>query len=80
VTSQAATRSNQYDMRRHLPVLVALALLAAAPSAQDRREGSVRPGDLAPDFSLAPRDGGAAITLSSFRGVKSVALVFGSYT
>jgi hypothetical protein len=44
------------------------------------REGSVRPGDLAPDFSLEPRGGGAPIILSAFRGLRPVALVFGSYT
>ncbi len=63
-----------------LPVTVLVAVLAAAPTAQDRREGSLRPGDLAVDFTLEPRDGGAAITLSAFRGAKPVALVFGSYT
>ena len=59
---------------------VSLALSAATPAPQDRRDGSLRPGALAPDFTLEPRGGGAAITLSSFRGQKPVALVFGSYT
>ena len=66
--------------RAVLTLSVAVALWVAAPSAQDRREGSPRPGDVATDFTLAPRDGGTAVTLSAFRGVKPVALVFGSYT
>jgi hypothetical protein len=45
-----------------------------------RAEGALKPGDLAVDFSLEPRGGGAPVTLSSFRGKKAVALVFGSYT
>ena len=60
--------------------VAALTLMTSAPSAQDRSEGSLRPGALAPDFTLEPRGGGAAITLSSFRGRMPVALVFGSYT
>lgn len=51
----------------------------------DRASGSSRPngpdeGTLAPDFTLEPPDGGAAVTLSSFKGSKPVALIFGSYT
>jgi hypothetical protein len=58
---------------------------AARPSApaatpeQLPREGGLRPGDAAPDFTLDAR-GGGSITLSSFRGRQPVALVFGSYT
>jgi len=37
-------------------------------------------GEPAPDFTLEPPDGGAQTTLSSFRGSKPVALIFGSYT
>ncbi len=47
---------------------------------QGPREGELKPGDLAPDFSLEPPGGGAPVTLSSFRGRQPVALVFGSYT
>ena len=54
---------------------------AAARGGQDfRSEGALRPGDLAPDFTLEPRGGGPAATLSAFRGRSPVALVFGSYT
>ena len=44
----------------------------------DRR--APKAGDLAPDFTLHDVAGSEAITLSDFRGKKSVALVFGSYT
>lgn len=37
-------------------------------------------GDLAPDFTLSDISGTVSVTLSSFRGQKPVALVFGSYT
>ncbi len=42
---------------------------------------SVKQGDLAPDFTLPRLTGhGAPVTLSSHRGKRPVALVFGSYT
>lgn len=37
--------------------------------------GRVAPGTVAPDFTLAAKDGGA-VTLSQFRGKKNVVLVF----
>ena len=37
-------------------------------------------GDLAPDFTLASVNGTETVTLSQFRGVKPVVLVFGSFT
>ncbi len=37
-------------------------------------------GDLAPDFTLTDSSGTEIVTLSQFRGVKPVALAFGSYT
>ena len=39
-----------------------------------------RAGDLAPDFTLYDIEGKDSVTLSHFRGKKSVALVFGSFT
>jgi peroxiredoxin len=54
--------------------------LISAGRAQDRRDGALRVGDHAPDFTLSPSDGGLPITLSAFRGQRPVALVFGSYT
>jgi peroxiredoxin len=37
-------------------------------------------GDLAPDFELTDASGENQVRLSDFRGQKSVALVFGSFT
>ena len=39
-----------------------------------------RVGDMAPDFILYDIEGKNSVTISSFRGKKPVALVFGSYT
>ena len=39
-----------------------------------------KPGDLAPDFELLDIDGEHRVRLSDFRGLKPVALVFGSFT
>ena len=39
-----------------------------------------RVGTMAPDFTLAPPEGGEPVTLSDFRGDRPVALIFGSYT
>jgi hypothetical protein len=39
-----------------------------------------RVGDLAPDFELGDVSGEHRVRLSSFRGDKPVALVFGSFT
>ena len=44
------------------------------------RAGTLRPGDMAPDFHLKTRDGKSDVILSSFRGSRPVVLVFGSYT
>jgi peroxiredoxin len=44
------------------------------------REGKLRVGDEAPDFSLETYDKKSIVQLSSFRGKKPVVLVFGSYT
>lgn len=42
--------------------------------------GAPKVGDLAPDFELQDPSGSAAVRLADFRGVRPVALVFGSYT
>ena len=39
-----------------------------------------RAGDIAPDFELRDANGENPVRLSDFRGQKSVALIFGSYT
>ena len=43
-------------------------------------EGTLKPGDMAPDFKLRRVKSKKKLRLSAFRGKKPVALVFGSYT
>ncbi len=44
------------------------------------RDGKLAEGDAAPDFRLSTLDHSTAVQLSSYRGVRPVVLVFGSYT
>ena len=44
------------------------------------RAGALRPGDTAPDFTLAKFDHNGTVQLSSLTAQKPVVLVFGSYT
>jgi len=44
------------------------------------REGKLKIGDQAPDFSLETYDKQSTVRLSASRGQKPVILVFGSYT
>jgi hypothetical protein len=44
------------------------------------RGGSVRPGDIAPDFDLWTLDKSVRVRLRSFQGRQPVVLIFGSYT
>lgn len=44
------------------------------------REGHLREGDVAPDFTLSTHDHRGQVTLSAHRGQRPVVLVFGSYT
>ncbi len=44
------------------------------------RAGSLAVGAFAPDFELPAIDKKSTVRLSSFRGVRPVVLVFGSYT
>jgi len=44
------------------------------------RSGSLRPGDLAPDFSLFKLDKSERVQLSALNKQQPVVLVFGSYT
>lgn len=44
------------------------------------RGGTLQPGDAAPDFRLPTLDHKATVQLASFRGIRPVVLVFGSYT
>jgi hypothetical protein len=43
-------------------------------------EGTLKPGDSAPDFELRKVKSADKVRLSAFRGHKPVALIFGSYT
>lgn len=61
-------------------LVLCMARVAPGFADQERVDGDLKVGRLAPDFSLEPRAGGAPVTLSSFRGKSPVALVFGSYT
>jgi hypothetical protein len=45
-----------------------------------RKEGSLKVGDLAPDVSLVSLDGKTPVRLSEQVGGKPLILVFGSYT
>ena len=44
------------------------------------REGNLKVGDVAPDFSLETFDKQSNVRLSASKGQKPVVLVFGSYT
>lgn len=44
------------------------------------REGKLKVGDEAPNFSLETSDKNSRVQLSDFRGKKPVVLIFGSYT
>jgi hypothetical protein len=55
-------------------------LCGAAWAQRPDREGKLRPGDPAPDFRLKKRGAAEFVELSSFRGKKPVAIVFGSFT
>ena len=68
-------------------MIAAGTVFAQAPNRQNRsRPGDLRQpdrlkqGDMAPDFTLKSPAGKQKTTLSSYRGKKPVALVFGSYT
>jgi hypothetical protein len=77
-------------------LLIAVLLLAAAAGVivwkigprnvigmlryDQRKEGSLKVGDRAPDVSLVSLDGRTPVRLSEHVGVKPLILVFGSYT
>ena len=44
------------------------------------RRGTLKVGDMAPDFELKTADNSGVVRLSSFRGQKPVVLIFGSHT
>lgn len=64
----------------HVPTTVAFGAVPFPRLWNMARGGSLKAGDPAPDFDLATPDGSGRVRLSSFRGQRPVALVFGSYT
>ena len=58
---------------RSTPEVVFIEIAAAAPV-------SLRVGDPAPTFCLKTPEGNQTIELAKFRGLKPVALIFGSFT
>jgi len=44
------------------------------------RRGTLKVGDMAPDFELKTADNSGVVRLASFRGQKPVVLIFGSHT
>ncbi len=55
-------------------------LLPLEPIFKSARAGKLRIGDPAPTFNLKLVHGEDRVQLNSFRGVKPVVLIFGSYT
>ena len=87
--SQSPDRFGRIMARIPKPLFIVMAVMPFEPMWNSAREGSLRVGELAPDFALSvvePRgpaggeDEGRRVQLSSFRGSKPVVLVFGSYT
>ena len=64
---------------KHVPDL-AFMVFPFRPLWLRARAGLLKVGDPAPDFTLETQDKKSRVQLSSFRGVKPVVLVFGSYT
>lgn len=65
---------------RHAPAPLVWGALPAKRMWLWARAGDLQAGDVAPDFSLPRQHDATPVTLSSFRGVRPVVLVFGSYT
>ena len=56
------------------------AMRAQRPGMMSMEQGALQVGDMAPTFTLKSLDGESETALASFRGVKPVVLLFGSYT
>lgn len=67
------------SVMRHFPDL-AFMVFPFRPLWLHARAGHLKVGDPAPDFTLETQDKKSRVQLSSFRRVKPVVLVFGSYT
>jgi hypothetical protein len=64
---------------RHVPN-VAMAILPFEPMWMSARAGSLRPGDVAPDFDLPTVDHTRRVRVSDEYRNKPLVLIFGSYT
>jgi hypothetical protein len=60
--------------------MISMMVLPFEPLWMRARAGHLQVGDAAPDFDLESVDKQSRVRLSSYRGVKPVVLVFGSYT
>ena len=67
------------SVMKHVPMPMMM-VLPFEPLWNRARAGGVRVGDTAPDFRLPTLDHKDMVQLASFRGVRPVVLVFGSYT
>lgn len=66
-------------LMRHFP-LPLLAIVPFETMWNQARGGTLRTGEMAPDFALPTADKKSEVRLSSLRGRLPVVLVFGSYT
>ena len=76
--SQPPERFGQF--MSHVPMQFVWSALPAPRMWQWARNGSLQPGDPAPDFTLSTHDHQRQVTLASHRGHRPVVLVFGSYS
>ena len=67
------------SVMRHVPD-AAFMIFPFRPLWLRAHAGHLKVGDPAPGFTLETQDKKSRVQLSSFRGVKPVVLVFGSYT
>jgi hypothetical protein len=65
---------------RHVPMILVWGATPAQHIWLWARKGTLKEGDVAPDFTLSSHDHKRQVTLSSSRGKQPVVLVFGSYT
>jgi hypothetical protein len=65
---------------KHVPMALVWGVLPGQRIWMWARDGSLRVGDIAPDFALDTYNHSDRVRLSSHRGQRPVVLVFGSYT
>jgi len=64
---------------KHMPD-VAMVVLPFRPMWTSARAGSLRPGDMAPDFDLPTVDHARRVRIAEEYNVRPVVLIFGSYS